>query len=64
MLLGVVSASSARRIFLRYHEQYTDVREWFAENFNAVIDVLTTSKNGGYALLNRGPHYYEYGEAI
>jgi len=49
--LGVVSASSARRNFLRYGEQYIDVRERFAENFNAVIGVLTASIIGGYALI-------------
>ena len=51
MFLVVVSASSARRIFLRYHEQYTDVREWFAENSNAAIDVLTAAENLNYLTL-------------
>jgi hypothetical protein len=48
---GAVSASSARRNFQRYREQYIGFRERFTENFNAAIGVLTASKNGGYALI-------------
>ncbi len=52
--LGVVSASSARRKFWRWREQYKWVRERLAKTFNVAIGVLTTSKNGGYALIRTG----------
>jgi hypothetical protein len=51
IFLGVVSASSARRKFWRWREQYRLVRERLAKTFNAAIGVLTASKNGGYALI-------------
>jgi len=40
------------------------VHESLAKTFAAAIDLLTTPENGGYALLNREPHHYEYGKAI
>ena len=43
---------------------WTWVGEGPAKTFDAVNNLLAASKNGGYALLNRGPHHYEYGEAI
>ena len=49
LFLGVVSASIARRNFLRYREQYSNVRERFAGNFNAASGVPTASKNGGHS---------------
>ncbi len=51
---SIVSASSARRKFWRWHEKYKLVRERLAKTFNAAIGVLTASKNGGYALIRTG----------
>ena len=44
IFLGAVSASSARRKFWRWREQYELVRERLAKTFNAAIGVLTAAK--------------------
>jgi hypothetical protein len=54
----------SRRIrHIRNTGRYIHAPKRLAKTFNAASGVLQASKKGGYALLNRGPHHYEHGNA-